>query len=117
MLKIATPPPPAVNESCIELTAPVDVDVVDAANSALAAAPKRVSLPSIAAPAACGTSPGPASSAQVRKPTAPAHSTTMTARIDQPWRLSPTMIPNVRGSENGITNSRKISSRLLNDVG
>ena len=116
-IAIATPPPPAVNESCIELTAPVDVEVVDAANSALAAAPKRVSLPSIAAPTAWGTRPLPASSAQVSRPTAPAHSVPITARIDQPCRLSPTMIPNVRGSENGITNIKKISSRLLSGVG
>ena len=33
----AIPPPGAVRESCIEFTAPVDVEVVEAANRALAA--------------------------------------------------------------------------------
>ena len=51
MLKISRPPPSAVNESWKELTAPVDVPVVEVANSAEAASPNRVSLPSIEAPA------------------------------------------------------------------
>ena len=34
MLKIVMPPPPGENESWKELTAPVEVSVVDAANSA-----------------------------------------------------------------------------------
>ena len=58
MLNIATPPPGAVSESCIELTAPVDVPVVAAAKSAEAASPKRISLPSIAPPASWGAVPG-----------------------------------------------------------
>ncbi len=67
MLNSATPPPGAVNESCIELTAPVDVPVVAAPNSAEAAVPKRTSLPSIAPPASSGAVPGPAISAQVSR--------------------------------------------------
>ena len=69
MLNIATPPPGAVNESCMELTAPVDVPVVAAPNSADAAVPKRTSLPSIAPPASSGAVPGPAISAQVSRAT------------------------------------------------
>ena len=41
-----------MNEEWNELTAPVDVPVVETANSAEAHSPKRVSLPSIEAPAA-----------------------------------------------------------------
>ena len=52
MLKIAIPPPPGVNESWKEFTAPVEVSVVDAANSADAQMPNRCSLPSIMPPAA-----------------------------------------------------------------
>ena len=52
MLKISAPPPRLVNESWNELTAPVDVPVVETANSADAHSPNRVSLPSMAAPAA-----------------------------------------------------------------
>ena len=47
MLKISRPPPSAVNEEWNELTAPVDVPVVETAKSADADSPKRVSLPSI----------------------------------------------------------------------
>ena len=40
MLKIISPPPSAVNESWNELTAPVEVPVVEVANSAEAAIPE-----------------------------------------------------------------------------
>src|SRR5262244_3213876 len=51
MLNSATPPPNGVNESWNEFTAPVDVTVVDAANSDDAGMPNATFLPSIAAPA------------------------------------------------------------------
>ena len=57
MFRIGTPPPSGVNESCIELTAPVDVSVVAFANSAEDGTPNRTSLPSIAAPAAWSAVP------------------------------------------------------------
>ena len=57
MLTIVTPPPSGVKLSWKLLTAPVDVSVVDVANSVEAGTPNRVSLPSIAAPAACSAVP------------------------------------------------------------
>ena len=48
---------PPVKLSCSELTAPVEVPVVETANSADAGMPKRTSLPSIAAPAASAAVP------------------------------------------------------------
>ena len=107
MLNIATPPPGAVSESCIELTAPVDVPVVAAAKSAEAASPKRTSLPSIAPPAACGAGPGPAISAQVSSATdddeqqAPSRE-----RIATPWRRSLTIRPKAQAIANGISSIR-----------
>src|SRR6516165_11758003 len=59
MLNSATPPPNGVNESWNEFTAPVDVTVVDAANSDDPGMPKATFLPSIAAPAACVATPDP----------------------------------------------------------
>ena len=52
-------PPSAVYESCIELTAPVEVSVVDVANSVEPTMPNRCSLPSIAPPASSGAVPAP----------------------------------------------------------
>ena len=51
---IGTRPPSGVNESCIELTDPLEAAVVAAAHSAELAMPKRVSLPSML-PAAAST--------------------------------------------------------------
>ena len=118
MLNNVTPPPGAVSESCIELTAPVDVPVVDAAKSAEAASPKRVSLPSIAPPASPGRGPGgghlgPGEQRDRRTPAGRA----ITARIAPPWRRSPTMMPKAQAIANGMTRSRKISKRLVNGVG
>ena len=62
MLTIGIMPPSAVYESWNELTAPVEVSVVAAAKVAEFDTPNRISLPSIAAPTACGTVPRPASS-------------------------------------------------------
>jgi len=117
MFTIATPPPAAVNESCIALTAPVDVPVVDAAKSAESAGPKRTSLPSIAAPTACGTAPAARNSAAVSSPTASTHSVPMTARIARPCRASPMSRPKVRGSEKGMTSRRKTWNRLTHADG
>ena len=52
MLNMSRPPPTPVYEEWNELTAPVEVPVVETAKRAEAHSPKRVSLPSIAAPAA-----------------------------------------------------------------
>ncbi len=57
MLSIGIMPPSAVYESCIELTAPVEVSVLALPNSVEPKMPKRCSLPSIAAPASCGAVP------------------------------------------------------------
>ena len=117
MLSIATPPPGAVNESCIELTAPVDVPVVDAPNSADAAAPNRTSLPSSAPPAAAGADPGPAISAQVSRATETPRSRAITASTAPPWRRSRTMRPKAHAIAKGITSIRKTAKRLVNGVG
>ncbi len=45
-----TRPPSGVNESCIELTEPLDAAVVVVAHNAELTTPKRVSLPSMLAP-------------------------------------------------------------------
>ena len=47
---IGAAPPSGVNESCMQLTAPVDVPVVAPANRPHAAAPNRTSLPSMLPP-------------------------------------------------------------------
>src|SRR5215470_7320325 len=62
ILMIGSIPPSAVYESWNESTDPVEVSVVDAANVAESGTPNRISLPSIAAPTACGTVPPWASS-------------------------------------------------------
>ena len=51
MLNSGIMPPSAVKLSCIALTAPHDAAVVTTANRALAAVPKRTSLPSMLPPA------------------------------------------------------------------
>ena len=50
MLIIGLVPPIGVNESCMQLTAPVDVPVVAAAKTPHEEAPKRISLPSMLPP-------------------------------------------------------------------
>ena len=68
--------------SCIELTDPVDVSVVAAANSADSGSPKRTSLPSIAAPASCVAVPPARASNQVTQgDREPAASVAITPRI------------------------------------
>ena len=51
MLTSGAVPPSGVKLSCAALTAPVDVPVVEAANSPEAAGPNRTSLPSMFPPA------------------------------------------------------------------
>ena len=53
-----------MKESCIELTAPVDVPVVADAKTADIGTPKRTSLPSMAAPASWSAGPAWLTSAQ-----------------------------------------------------
>ena len=57
MLNIVIMPPRLVYESWNESTDPVEVSVVDAANTAELGTPKRCSTPSIAALTAVGTVP------------------------------------------------------------
>ena len=57
MLNSSISPPRLVYESCAESTAPVEVSVVDAANTEELGTPKRCSTPSMAAPTAVGTVP------------------------------------------------------------
>ena len=81
MLIIGSMPPSAVYESCIELTAPVEVSVVAPANSVEPKMPKRCSLPSIAPPASCGAVPWPDASSQVTTATLTRKIAAMTPRI------------------------------------
>ena len=70
-----------MNEEWKESTAPVDVPVVEAANSEEAASPKRVSLPSIDAPARRSAVPGWAASSTEMPTTISAQSDGHRARI------------------------------------
>ena len=117
MLTIGTPPPSGVNESCIESTAPVEVRVVAFAKSAEEGTPKRTSLPSIAAPAAWSAAPAWRASKVVTRLSETTKITAIAERIAQPWRRSPSRLPKVRGSENGIRSRSEISSRLRERVG
>ena len=81
MLKISAPPPRLVNESWNELTAPVDVPVVETANSAEAHSPSRVSLPSMDAPAAWKAVPGWLTSSRVTLVTRRPQITPIAARM------------------------------------
>ena len=78
---MVSPPPSEVNESWNEFTAPVEVPVVEVANSADAGTPKRVSLPSIEAPARLGAVPWWVASATQTPATTTVHRTPMAARI------------------------------------
>src|ERR1022692_4446947 len=117
MSNSAMPPPNGVSESWKQLTAPVEVTVVEAANSEQPAVPVLVSTPSIAPCARCGASPAPWASKKLMPPTAASQMITMTASSAKPCRLSLTILPNVRGVANGISSSRKISNQLVNGFG
>ena len=91
--------------SCSQLTAPVDVPVVDPAKRPQAAEPKRVSLPSKFPPGccevACWVTPTslsfglPAVSKPMAIPAAAIQRTNIAANTAHPWRLSFTSFPNV----------------------
>src|SRR6516225_7425578 len=92
MLYSATPPPNGVNESWNEFTAPVEVTVVDAANSDEAGMPNATFLPSIAAPAACAATPECWCSKKLTSDTDDSHRITITERIAYPCRFWPTIL-------------------------
>jgi hypothetical protein len=117
MLAISTAPPSGVYESWDELTAPVDVNVVAAAKVADCGTPNRASVPSVAAPTACGTVPWWAIWTALTARTLPSARIAMMIAIARPCRLSATIRPNARGSANEIANSRKISIQLVQVVG
>ena len=117
MSAIVSPPPSGVKLSWNELTAPVEVSVVELANSALLGTPNRVSLPSIAACAAIGAAPWWAISKAVMPTVLAIQMTAITATMAKPWRLSLTSLPKVRGRLNGISSRKKISNQLLNGFG
>jgi hypothetical protein len=111
------PPPSAGRESWLALTAPSAVAVEAFANRAVPAVPNRVSVPSPAAPTAVGTVPGCAASAQESSPSEVPNSTVMTARSSQPWRVSPTIRPYMRGIADGTSSIRRISTVFVQLVG
>ena len=113
MFSIAPPPPKAEKPSCSELTAPVEVPVVEFAKSADPGMPKRTSLPSMLAPANDGLV---ASAVQITASMTP-HRPAMTASRETPWRIEPTIRPKVRVSATGITRSRKISRMFESGFG
>ena len=95
-----------MNESCIELTEPFDAEVVATAHSAELATPKRASLPSMLPPGlvavATWSTPSVVSTglpALLRAHSRAASSATkmsvIAASRAQPWRVSPTILPNV----------------------
>src|SRR5229473_2704781 len=98
----AMPPPNGVSESWKQFTAPVDVTVVEAANTAQPGVPNLTSVPSAAWPANTVAVPPVAvwASKKLIPPTAAAQMTTMTASSAQPCRLSLTILPNARGVAN-----------------
>src|ERR1700721_2322353 len=102
MSNSAMPPPKGVSESWKQFTAPVEVTVVDDANSEQPGGPNLVSTPSYAPCASCGPAPAVPRWASNRliPPTAHAQMMTMTATSAYPCRLSPTILPNARGVAN-----------------
>jgi hypothetical protein len=110
-------PPRLVYESWNESTDPVDVPVVAVANKAEFGTPKRVSVPSVAAPTASGTVPWWASWNPVLTARLPSRISAMTDTIARPWRVSPTILPKARGRLNGIRRSKKISNQFVHVVG
>ena len=94
-----------MKESCIELTEPLDAAVVAVAQRAELAMPKRTSLPSMLPPgcivagglvdAQVGKAGLPACSAATQPSASGTKITSIAARIAQPCRVSPTILPNV----------------------
>ena len=83
------------------------------ANIADCGTPKRVSVPSVAAPTAVGTVPWWASWKPTFTREARQKRPAITATIAPPCLVLPTIRPNVRGRLNGITSSRKISNQFV----
>ena len=112
-------PPNGLSESWKQFTEPVEVTVVDAANSEQACGPNLVSTPSYVPCASCGPSPAVPRWLwkKVSPPTAAAQMITITASSAKPCLLSRTILPNVRGRLNGMSRSRKISKMLVNGFG
>src|SRR4029077_9029302 len=113
------PPPNGDSESWKQFTDPVEVTVVDAANSEQACGPNLVSTPSYVPCASCGPSPAVPRWLwkKVSPPTAAAQMITITASSAKPCLLARTILPNVRGRLNGMSRSRKISKMLVNEFG
>ena len=115
----AVPPPTAVNESCIEFTAPVDVIVVPAAHVAASATLRRCSFPSMLG--AC-VRPAAVSAGVVRDSAARAIASPLpkmmaiAANRATPWRGRPSIRPNRKGIENAINSSDQSSSVFVNGV-
>src|SRR5215472_2476443 len=80
MLNSAMPPPNGVSESWKQFTAPVEVSVVDAANTAQAGVPNLTSVPSAAWPAAIVAAP-PVPVWASKKLSPPTEANQMTAMI------------------------------------
>jgi hypothetical protein len=111
----------------MELTEPFDAAVVAVAHSTEFTTPKRTSLPSIAPPlcpaVAWVSTPSVASrglgcvSAHRPNTRNPKNSTVMAAYTAQPWRMSPTIRPNVKHSPPEITRIASASNRFESGVG
>ena len=109
------------------LTAPQEAAVVIAANRAVAAMPKRVSLPSMLPPLckalATWSAPSalnlglPDCSAHMMATTALTKITVIAANKAQPWRLSPTIWPNARHKPAGIKKIASICSEFVQALG
>ena len=103
MLTSGTVPPKAVKLSWAEMTAPVEVPVVEAANRPEAVGPKRTSLPSRLPPgwvavtdwSTCDASRRsfPAASNPMARPAAAIHSRNMAAKTTHPCFWSFTIRP------------------------
>ncbi|CAB4909156.1 unannotated protein [freshwater metagenome] len=117
MFSNTAPPPSADILSWAELTAPVDVPVVDTANSAEAGMPKRTSLPSIIAPAAVAATPRVPDSANNVTANSVAHSVAITASSVRPCLRLPIIVPNVRVRATGISSNEMICTMLVSGVG
>ena len=101
---MGTRPPSGVNESCIALTEPLEAPVVAVAHRAEFTIPNRVSFPSMLPPAwsalavwstPCCAKTAPRCSATTQTARSTTKMTVIAASTAQPWRVSPTMTPNV----------------------
>ena len=121
MFTSGTAPPRGVKLSCAALTAPVEVPVVEAANSPPAAEPNRTSLPSMfpsswltPASASLGL---PSVSKCIASPADPIQSTNIAAKSAHPCRWLPTSRPNAYVSAKGIESRARISRMSVKAFG